>query len=70
MRYLMIKIQLYLRKLLIQAFKISIQIIIGISRLKWYISKQITFQLVAGMLLSKKQAFQNAAWSNHALEIV
>ena len=27
-------------------------------------SKQITIQLLIGMLLSKKQAFQNAGWSN------
>ena len=34
-RYLMVKFQLYLRKLIIQAFKISDQVTIGISRLKW-----------------------------------
>ena len=60
----MVKFQLYLRKLIIQAFKISVQVTIGISRLKWETSKQITIQLVVGMLLSKKQAFQNADWSN------
>ena len=56
----MVKFQLYLRKLIIQAFKISVQVTIGISTLKWQTSKQITIQLVVGMLLSKKQAFQNA----------
>ena len=59
----MVKIQLYLQKLLIQAFKICVHITFGISRLKWYISKQITIQLVVGMLF-KKNAFQNAGWSN------
>ena len=34
-RYLMMKFQLYLRKLIIQAFKIAVQVTIGISRLKW-----------------------------------
>ena len=34
-RYLMVKFQLYLQKLIIQAFKISVQVTIGISRLKW-----------------------------------
>ena len=64
MRYLMVKFPVYLRKFLIQAFKISVQITIGISRLKWCISKQITILLVVGMLLSRIQAFQNAGWSN------
>ena len=58
----MVKFQLCLRKLIIQAFKISVQVTIGISRLKWKTSKQITIQVVVGMLLSKKQAFQNADW--------
>ena len=58
----MVKFQLYLRKLIIQAFKISVQVTIGISRLKWQTNKQITVQLVVGMLLSKKQAFQNVDW--------
>ena len=37
MRYQMVKFQLYLRKLIIQASKISVglQITIGISSLKW-----------------------------------
>ena len=68
MRHVMIKIQLYLRKLLIQAFKISLQMTIGITRLKWYMCKQITIQLVVGMLLSKKPAFQNTGWSNRGFE--
>ena len=63
-RYLMVKFQLYLRKLIIQTFNTSVEVTIGISRLKWETSKQITIQFVVGMLLSKKQAFQNADWSN------
>ena len=51
-------------KVTMQAFKISVQVIIGISKLKRLISKQITIKVVVGMLLSKKQAFQNAGWSN------
>ena len=71
MRYLMVKLQLYLQKLLTQAFEVSVQITIGISRLKRYISKQITIQLgVIDMLLSKKkQALQNAGCQTSALEI-
>ena len=34
-RYLMVKFQLYLLMLIIQAFKILVQVTIGISRLKW-----------------------------------
>ena len=60
----MVKFELYLQKLVIQAFKILVKVRIGISRLKWLTSKQITIQLIVGMLLSKKQAFQNADWSN------
>ena len=60
----MVKFQLYLRKLIIQVLKILAQVTIGVSRLKWSTSKQITIQLVVGMLLSKKQGFQNANWSN------
>ena len=63
-RYLIVKFQLYLRKLIIQAFSILVQVTIGISRLKWLTSKQITTHLGVGMLLSKKQAFQNADWLN------
>ena len=63
----MIKFQLYLRKLIIQSFKISVQVTIGISRLKWSTSTQITIQLAVVLLFSKKQAFQNADRSNQRL---
>ena len=63
MRYLMVKLQLYLQKLLTQAFEVSVQITIGISRLKRYISKQITIQLgVIDMLLSKKKTSTSKCW--------
>ena len=63
-RYLTVKFQLYFRKLIIQAFKISVQVTIDISRIKWLTGKQITIPLVVAMLRSKKQAFQNVGWSN------
>ena len=33
-----------------------VQVTIGISRFKWYITKQITIQLNIGKLLAEKQA--------------
>ena len=68
----MMKFQLYLRKLLIQAFKISVQITIGISRLKWYIWKQITIQLVVNWhaLLKKTKHFKRLVGQTSTLEII
>ena len=52
-----------------QAFKVFVQVTIGISRLKRKISKQITIQLVVGMLLLKNMHFKMLVGQTCALEI-
>ena len=59
------KFRLYLQKLQFKLLKYWYGLQLALAGLNGkQLSKQITIQLVVGMLLSKKQAFQNAGWLN------
>ena len=60
----LMKFQLYLRKLQFKLLKYWYRLQSALAGLNGKQVKQITIQLVVRMLLSTKQAFQNAGWSN------
>ena len=48
-----------------QAFKISIQVTIDVSKLKWYIqASKSQFNRLLASSFEKKRVLQNAGWSN------